>query len=77
MLDEDPTLLTDKFQSKIPKILKSDLYKCFYKMPKPGIHHVHMTATVGTDFLLELTYDWRVFFSERDNLFKVSADPAF
>ena len=47
MLDADPTLLTDKFQSKIPKILNSDLFKCFYKMPKPGIHHLHMTATVS------------------------------
>lgn len=77
MLDEDPTLLTNSFQSKIPKILGSDLFKCLYKMPKPGIHHLHMTATVSVEFLLELTYDWRVYFSERENLFKVSANPDF
>lgn len=46
-------------------------------MPKPAIHHLHMTATVSTDFLLDLTYDNRVYFSEKDNLFKVSGDPNF
>jgi len=46
-------------------------------MPKPAIHHLHMTATVSTDFLLELTYDWRVWYSEQENLFKVSANKDF
>ena len=46
-------------------------------MPKPAIHHLHMTATVSTDFLLELTYDWRVYYSKEQNLFKVSANHEF
>jgi hypothetical protein len=77
MLEEDPCLLQHDFRTKIDKILKSPLYKCLYRMPKPAIHHLHMTATVSTDFLLELTYDWRVLYSKTDNLFKVSADENF
>jgi hypothetical protein len=46
-------------------------------MPKPAVHHLHMTATVSTQFLLELTYDFRVYYSAKDNNFKVSADPNF
>lgn len=77
MLEKDPTLLTHQFQSKIKTLLESPLYKCLYLMPKPAIHHLHMTATVSTSFLLELTYDNRVYFSEKENLFKVSGDPNF
>lgn len=75
MLSEDPTLLTHNLQKNLPKIMDSDLFKCIYKMPKPAVHHLHMTATVSTDFLLELTYDYRVYYSEKENLFKVSAKP--
>lgn len=75
LLDEDSTLLTHDFRKKIVKILDSDLYKCLYRMPKPAVHHLHMTATVSTDFLVELTYDYRVWYSEKTNLFKVSEKP--
>jgi hypothetical protein len=36
-----------------------------------------MTGSVSPKFLLELTYDPKVYYSERDNYFKVSADPNF
>lgn len=75
MLDKDSTLLTHDFRKKISKILDSDLYKCLYRMPKPAVHHLHMTATVSTEFLVELTYDYRVWYSEKTNLFKVSEKP--
>lgn len=77
MFEEDPCLLQYDFAKKINKILKSPLYESLYRMPKPAIHHLHMTATVSTDFLLDLTYDWRVWYSEQENLFKVSAKKDF
>lgn len=42
-------------------------------MPKPAIHHLHMTGAVSVKFLMDLTYDDRVYFSEKENNFKVSA----
>jgi hypothetical protein len=63
MLSDDPSLLTCDFNKKIEMILKSPLYECLYKMPKPAIHHLHMTGAVSIQFLLDLTYDDRVYYS--------------
>jgi hypothetical protein len=41
-------------------------------MPKPVVHHVHLTAASPIDFLIKLTYYDYVYFNERANLFKVS-----
>ena len=40
-------------------------------MPKGAIHHIHTTAANPIDAYLGLTYDDRVYFSEREELFKV------
>jgi len=40
-------------------------------MPKGGHHHLHLTAAAPIDFLIELTYDSRVSYNMRDNIFKV------
>lgn len=40
-------------------------------MPKPAIHHVHIEAAASAEFLLDLTYDNRVFYSVHDDCFKV------
>jgi len=41
-------------------------------MPKPAVHHVHLTAASPIDYLIKLTYYDYVYFNERANLFKVS-----
>lgn len=41
-------------------------------MPKPAVHHLHLTAAAPIDFLIKLTrYDY-VYLNERTGLFKVS-----
>jgi hypothetical protein len=42
-------------------------------MPKPAVHHIHLTAASPISFLVEklCTYD-HVYFSEKEELFKVS-----
>ena len=41
-------------------------------MPKPAIHHLHLTAGAPIDFILKLTYYDHVYFNDRTGLFKVS-----
>jgi hypothetical protein len=69
MLDEDPVLITAPYYEKLDKILKSPLYDCLKLMPKPAIHHTHDTATADVEFLIGLTYNDFVFYSEKANLF--------
>lgn len=40
-------------------------------MPKGAIHHVHTTAANPINAYLKLTYDDKVYYSQRDRLFKV------
>lgn len=47
------------------------LFKALDAMPKGAIHHVHTTAANPIDAYLKLTYDDRVYFNDRDRLFKV------
>ena len=55
-------------------LLKSPLYECFKMMPKPVIHHLHITAGASIEFLIMLTYYDIVFYSEKQNKFFVSAN---
>lgn len=41
-------------------------------MPKPAIHHTHLTATADVKFLVELTYNDYVYYSEKENMFYAS-----
>jgi hypothetical protein len=41
-------------------------------MPKMGVHHIHLTAACPVSFLIELTYEDIVYYSERENMFKVN-----
>lgn len=41
-------------------------------MPKPAIHHSHVTAAASIDFMIKLTYYDVVYYSEEDNKFYVS-----
>lgn len=56
-------------------LAKSDLYKCFYKMPKPAVHHTHLTGALDTKDLLYFTEFDFVYFSEKENKFFVSKTP--
>lgn len=41
-------------------------------MPKPAVHHVHLTAAAPIDYLIKLTYNDFVYYNDRTMLFKVS-----
>ena len=41
-------------------------------MPKPVVHHLHLTAAAPLDYLVELTYYDFVYYNSKENLFKVS-----
>lgn len=47
------------------------LYNILNTMPKGALHHIHTTAANPIDSYLKLTYDPRVYYSKRENLFKV------
>lgn len=71
MYDRHFNLTIHGFYEQKKKIEESRLYKALYHMPKGGIHHLHLTAACPVDFLVKLTYDEIVYFSERENMFKV------
>ena len=48
-----------------------ELFKVLNTMPKGALHHIHTTAANPIDTYLKLTYDERVYFNSRENLFKV------
>ena len=50
----------------------SNLYRLIDKMPKGGIHNLHLVGAAPPEFLLKLTYDDNVYFSERDKYFRIS-----
>ena len=47
------------------------LFNALYKMPKGAIHHLHTTAANPINAYLQLTYDDRVYYNNKDKLFKV------
>ena len=58
------------FENK--KIMETcKLFKFLNAMPKGGLHHIHTTAAIPLEAYLEATYDDRVYYSEREQLFKV------
>ena len=72
MISADHTLLIGEYYDKLPTMLNSALYECFLKMPKPAVHHAHLTACCDLDYLIELTYKDCVYYSQRANEFFVS-----
>ena len=53
-------------------IKNSPLYEVMKLMPKPAIHHAHITACASLDFLVSLTYKDNVYFSKKEEAFYVS-----
>jgi hypothetical protein len=72
MLEEDPMLITAPYYTRKDKIQQSALYDCFKMMPKPAVHHTHLTATADVKYLVSLTYNDYVFYSEKENNFIVN-----
>jgi adenosine deaminase CECR1 len=58
-------------------IEESKLFEVLDKMPKGGVHHIHSMAAHCLDMFLEITYDDRVFFSDKYKLFKVFTKEEF
>ena len=48
-----------------------ELFRALNRMPKGAIHHIHTTAANPIDAYLKLTYDDRVYYNNREKLFKV------
>lgn len=44
-------------------------------MPKPAVHHTHLTGACDIKFLVELTYYDFVYYSEKNNNFLISKTP--
>ena len=72
MFKKDKSLNIGGMYRWLDTLVKSDLYDCFYNMPKPAVHHAHLTACATMEFLIHLTYFDSVFFSEKDNKFFAS-----
>ena len=72
MLLNDPVIVTQPHYTKLQQILDSPLYEVFKHMPKPAIHHTHLTATADKAFLLKFTYHDYVYYSEKKNEFWVN-----
>lgn len=72
MLLEDASLVTGLYYDKYKKLQKSQLYEALNQMPKPAVHHLHITAASPLDFLIQLTYYDYVYYNDRAKLFKVS-----
>ena len=73
MIADDHSLLIGEYYDKLNSLINSPLYECLKLMPKPAVHHAHLTACASLDFLLGLTYKSCVYYSQKANEFFVSA----
>lgn len=53
MLDQDPVCALGDFYTKLPFLVDSELYDCLNQMPKPAVHHIHLTAAVKIEFMIK------------------------
>lgn len=72
MLSKDHALCIGEYYDKLDSYVDSQLYQCFKILPKPAVHHAHLTASATVDYLLELTYKDFVYYSQKNNDFHVS-----
>jgi len=72
MLAQDPSLVTGLYYDKYEKIKSSKLYEALMLLPKPAVHHLHITAAAPVDYLIKLTYYDYVYYNDRAGLFKVT-----
>ena len=68
--------MTGPYYEKLQKLKDSSVFDCLYNMPKPGLHHIHLTAACPIEFLVDkLCYKDIVYFNEKDQMFKVTKRP--
>lgn len=72
LFEEDPSIVTGHYYEKHKKLQASKLFDALKMMPKPAVHHCHLTAAAPLDYLIRLTYYDYVYYSDREQLFKVS-----
>ena len=67
MFEEDSTLVTGFYYDKLENLKKSPLYECLDLMPKPVVHHIHLTAACPVNYLVKkLCYYDFVYYSMKD-----------
>jgi hypothetical protein len=52
MFEQDASLVTGLYYDKLEKLKASPLYEALFQMPKPAVHHCHVTAAAPVDFLI-------------------------
>jgi sugar (pentulose or hexulose) kinase len=52
MMDQDDMVMIGGYYDKLPTLLSSDLYNLLDVMPKPVVHHLHLTAAAPISFLV-------------------------
>ena len=72
MISQDHSLVIGEWYDKLETMKASKLYDALYRLPKPAVHHVHLTACASMDYLIYLTYYDYVFYSNKENMFYVS-----
>lgn len=72
LLQKEPSIITGFYYDNLEKLKASKIYDALNWMPKPAIHHLHLTAGSPIDFLIKLTYNDYVYYNDRLMLFKVS-----
>lgn len=73
LLQKDPTINTGNYYEKLPGLLSSDLYDCLNVMPKPAVHHIHLSAACPLEFLVgKLAYYDYVYYNQKDQKFIVN-----
>ena len=72
MLLQDPSLVTGLYYDKYKAIIASPLYEALVMLPKPAVHHLHITAAAPVEYLIKLTYYDYVYYNDRVGLFKVT-----
>jgi hypothetical protein len=63
MIEDDHSLLIGEYYDKLQTLINSPLYDVLKMMPKPAVHHAHLTACATLDFLVKLTYKDCVYYS--------------
>ena len=72
ILHEDPECITGEFYDKKEFLLKSKVYEALHEMPKPAVHHLHLTAATPIRYLIKATYRDYVYYNQNLNILKVT-----
>ena len=53
LLEKDPVIVTGAYSEKLDSLKQSDVHAALNLMPKPGLLHVHATATAKVEWLVK------------------------